>query len=162
MNQLDEWMSNPGEIPKVTWLSGLINPTSFLTAICQVTAQKNGWELDKLVTFTEVSRKISSDEIDSKSRDGAYIIGLSMQGARWDVNGGHIEASKPKEMFCKMPVMTVKAITKEKANIGGVYFCPVYMTEQRGPTWFFNAQLKTKSPPARWVLAGLALIADVS
>ena len=162
LTQLEEWMNNPGEIPKVTWLSGLVNPTSFLTAICQVTAQKNKWELDKLVTFTDVTKRMSIEDVDINSRDGAYIIGLSMQGARWDVNNAQIEKSKPKEMFCTMPIMNVKAVTKEKANVGGVYNCPVYMTEMRGPTWFCNAQLKTKSPTARWVLAGVALIADIA
>merc|ERR1711988_1353685 len=43
--QLEEWVGNPMEIPDVTWISGLINPQSFLTAICQVTAQKNQLEL---------------------------------------------------------------------------------------------------------------------
>ena len=160
--QLEEWMNNPSEIPKVTWLSGLVNPTSFLTAICQVTAQKNQWELDKLVTFTRVTKMMTVDEVDGNSRDGAYIIGLNLQGASWDMNGAQIEKSKPKEMFCPMPVINVKAVTKEKANVGGVYHCPAYMTEARGPGWYFNAQLKTTSPPARWTLAGVALIGEVS
>jgi len=160
--QLEEWMNSPSDIPKVTWLSGLVNPTSFLTAICQVTAQKNQWELDKLVTFTRVTKLMSAEEIDSNSRDGAFIIGLNLQGASWDVVGSQIEKSKPKEIFCPMPVMNVKAVTKEKANNGGFYHCPVYMTEQRGPTWYFNAQLKTTSPPARWVLAGVALIGEIA
>ena len=102
------------------------------------------------------------EELESNSRDGAYIIGLSLQGARWDTAAVQIEKSRPKEMFCSMPIMNVKAITKEKAHVGGIYQCPVYMTEVRGPTWFFNAQLKTKSNPARWVLAGVALISDIS
>ena len=158
--QLEEWSNNPSEIPTVTWISGLVNPTSFLTAICQVTAQKNQWELDKLVTFTRVTKMMSVDEVDGPSRDGAYITGLNLQGASWDVNGAQIEKSKPKEMFCPMPIMNVKAVTKEKANVGGVYHCPTYMTEQRGPTWYFNAQLRTSSPPSRWVLAGVALIGE--
>jgi dynein heavy chain, axonemal len=162
LNQLDEWATNPVEIPRVTWLSGLVNPTSFLTAICQVTAQRNMWELDKLVTFTDVTKRMSVEEIESASRDGAYIIGLSMQGARWDPLNLQVEPSRPKEMFCPMPIINVKAVTKEKANVGGIYSCPVYTTELRGPTWFFNAQLRTKSNPARWVLAGVALIADVA
>lgn len=62
------------------WLSGLVNPTSFLTA-----QRTNQWELDKLVTFIDVTKRTSVDELDSSSRDGAYIIGLSMQGARWDL-----------------------------------------------------------------------------
>lgn len=160
--QLEEWMTNPSEIPKVTWLSGLVNPTSFLTAICQVTAQKNQWELDKLVTFTRVTKMMSADEVDGNSRDGVYITGLSLQGASFDVASGQLQTSRPKEIFCQMPIIHIKAVTKEKANIGGVYQCPVYMTEQRGPTWYFNAQLKTSSPPARWTLAGVALIGEVS
>jgi dynein heavy chain len=159
--QLEEWMNNPSEIPTVTWISGLVNPTSFLTAICQVTAQKNQWELDKLVTFTRVTKMRSVEEVDGPSRDGAYIIGLNLQGASWDVNATQIEKSKPKEMFCPMPIMNVKAVTKEKANVGGVYSCPVYQTESRGPTWYFNAQLRTASPPSRWVLAGVAMIGEI-
>ena len=151
-------MLNPEDIPKVTWISGLVNPTSFLTAICQVTAQKNQWELDRLVTFTRVTKLFSPDEVDSKPRDGAYITGLNLEGASWE--DGALQKSKPKEMFCKMPIIHVRAVTKEKANVGGVYNCPVYTTKQRGPTWYFNAQLKTTSPSARWVLAGVALISD--
>jgi len=45
----------------VTWLAGLVNPQSFLTAVCQVTAQKNGWELDKLVVQTEVTKKMGPE-----------------------------------------------------------------------------------------------------
>ena len=31
LTQLEEWQNNPADIPKVTWLSGLYNPQSFLT-----------------------------------------------------------------------------------------------------------------------------------
>ncbi len=34
--QLADWVSSPQEPPAVTWLSGLFNPQSFLTAIMQV------------------------------------------------------------------------------------------------------------------------------
>ena len=43
----------------------------------------------------------------------------------------------------------------------GIYVCPTYKTEFRGPTYVFCAQLKTKAVPAKWVLAGVALILDV-
>jgi len=161
--QLEEWQNNPAEIPKVTWISGFVNPQSFLTAICQVAAQKNQWELDKLVTWTEVTKKVASEEIEAHSREGAYIIGLSMQGARWDVAGNILERSRPKEMFCKMPVINVKALAADKADISqGYYVCPTYKTIQRGPTFVFCAQLKTKANPAKWALAGVAMIMDAS
>ena len=42
-----------------------------------------------------------------------------------------------------------------------MYKCPVYKTQFRGPTFVFSAGLRTKAPPAKWVLAGLALVMDV-
>lgn len=40
--------------------------------------------------------------------------------------------------------------------------CPVYKTQQRGPTYVFDAGLKTKAPTAKWVLAGVVLMMDVA
>merc|ERR1719231_286238 len=60
-------MGNPMELPKVTWISGLVNPQSFLTAISQVTAQRNMWELDKLCTFTDVRKWLTVDEVQAAS-----------------------------------------------------------------------------------------------
>merc|ERR1712070_336850 len=110
---------------------------------------------------TDVTKKVTVDEVEGMSRDGAYISGLSVQGARWDVNGGILDRSKPKEMFCKMPIINVKALAADKADVSqGVYVCPTYKTEFRGPTFVFCAQLKTKAPSGKWVLAGVALIMD--
>jgi len=164
LTQLEEWQANPADIPKVTWISGFVNPQSFLTAICQVTAQKNSLELDKLVTWTEVTKKMDIAEFDSHAREnGAYIIGLSIQGARWDTQTGFLERSRPKEMFCKMPVITVKALPLDKADTSvGIYVCPTYKTVQRGPTYVFCGQLKTKALSAKWVLAGVAMIMDAT
>ena len=49
------------------------------------------------MTFTDVTKRMSSEELDSSSRDGAYVIGLSMQGARWDLANVQIEKSHPKD-----------------------------------------------------------------
>merc|ERR1711988_2087040 len=119
------------EIPKVTWLSGLINPSAFLTAICQVTAQRQQLELDKLVVNTDITKRFAA-EVDQHSRDGAFVCGLSISGARWDLQGGIVERAKPREMFCSMPVINCKAVGADKAEKSGVYECPCYKTEQRG------------------------------
>lgn len=39
--------------------------------------------------------------------------------------------------------------------------CPVYKTQQRGPTYVFDAGLRTKAPMAKWVLAGVVLVMDI-
>ncbi|KAH8052760.1 dynein light chain binding protein [Aureococcus anophagefferens] len=160
LTQLEDWSNNPAEIPKCTFLSYLVNPQSFLTAVNQVAAQKNQWELDKLVSFSDVTRYATFDKVEAVSREGAYIGGLNMQGARWDVQRRH-RPPKPKEMFCAMPVMSVKGAV-DKADFTGMYNCPVYKTEQRGPTFVYCANLRTKSPFGRWVLAGAALILELT
>ena len=37
--------------------AGLFNPQSFLTAVMQTTARRNGWPLDKTVIVTEVTKR---------------------------------------------------------------------------------------------------------
>ena len=154
-----EWTTNPLDIPKVVWISGLGNPTSFLTAIKQVTAQKEKLELDKLVIQTEVTKKMSVEDVEERARDGAFANGFYMEGARWDVSAQIIDKSQPKEMFVAMPVICCRAITGSRAD-SSTFRMPVYRTRLRR-NFVFSASLKTKSPPARWILAGSALLLDV-
>lgn len=52
---LREWCLEPHlSLPKVTWLPGLFAPKSFLTAVQQFTANRNGWALDQTQIQTEV------------------------------------------------------------------------------------------------------------
>ena len=160
ITQLQEWTANPMELPRSTWISGLFNPAAFLTAIMQSAARESGSELDKLITATEVTKK-TFNELDGPAREGVYIHGLSLEGARWDFNNTLLETSKPKEMMCPMPVINCKAVDRDRAEKANVYHCPVYKTQQRGPTFVFTANLRTKAPAARWVMAGVVLIMDV-
>ena len=62
-----------------------------------------------------------------------------------------------------MPIINVRALAADKVDVSsGVYVCPTYKTEMRGPTFVFCAQLKTKAASGKWVLAGVAMIMDVA
>ena len=158
--QLEAWTADLAT-PKVTWLPGLFNPQAFLTAVMQVTARKNEWPLDKLATVVDVTKKMTPEEVEGATRDGAYIHGLYVEGARWDVGAGGLEDAVMKQLYPPMPVVLVKAATQDKMDARDVYPCPVYKTQQRGPTFVFTAGLKTKAGASKWVLAGVALILDV-
>ncbi len=159
--QLQTWTEHPSDIPRSTWLGGLKNPQSFLTAIKQVAAQQDKLELQKLVIFTDILKK-TADEIDAPAKLGALVHGLFLEGARWNKTTSLVDTSKPKEMYSPMPAINCRAVTANRLEQASVYHCPVYKTRARGAgTFVFSAQLKTKSPPARWVLAGVALVLDV-
>lgn len=94
------------------WLdgyAGLFNPQSFLTAVMQTTARKNDWSLDKTVIVTEVTKK-TVEQIDAPSRDGAFVHGLFLEGARWDDKTGALEDSHPKELTTLMPVGSMHSL----------------------------------------------------
>lgn len=156
IRELETW-STDFVLPSSVWLGGFFNPQSLLTAIMQSTARRNELPLDKMCLQCDVTKK-QKEDFTSAPRDGAYIHGLHMEGARWDVQAGIIMDSRLKELFPAMPVINIRAITQDKQDLRNMYECPVYKTRTRGPTyvWIFN--LKTKDKPSKWTLAGVALL----
>ena len=94
IKELESWTTD-FNLPSSVWLPGFFNPQSFLTAIMQSTARKNELPLDKMCLVCDVTKK-NKEEIGQAPREGAYIHGLYMEGARWDVNLGSIAESKLK------------------------------------------------------------------
>lgn len=94
-------------------------------------------------------------------REGAYVHGIFMEGARWDVQQGIIMESRLKELYPSMPVINIRALTQDKQDLRNMYECPVYKTRTRGPTFVWTFNLKTKDKPAKWTLAGVALLLQV-
>jgi len=163
VEQLSNWKDDPNSIPKVTNIARLFNPQSFLTAVKQFHAQRTQSELNRLFIQTDVTKRYEH-EIEDPPRDGAFVTGLNLDGARWDLTNGQIEESRPKEMFCPLPVINCKAqlIQAEGREDRNTFLCPVYKTETRGNTFVFMAQVRTpKFPPAKWILAGVAMIMDI-
>jgi len=168
-SQLSDWTGDLA-VPKVSWFPGFFNPQSFLTAVMQSTARRNEWPLDKTTHQVEVTKKLEPDEIDGPSRDGAYVYGLMIEGCRWDDKAGSLADSIPKELFAQMPVMLIKAVTVDKAEQKDTYACPTYKTRMRPKGalghpdggYIFTAGLKTKEPASKWVMAGVALLTDMT
>lgn len=59
-------------------------------------------------------------------REGAFVNGLFMEGARWDKKQGSIADAFNKELFPSMPVIYIKAVTQDKQDVKNIYECPVY------------------------------------
>ena len=178
--QLVRW-STDLVTPYSVWLPGLFNPTSYLTAVMQVTARRTGMPLDQMTTETHVSTFLKPDLIDYYPVDGAFVHGLYIEGARWPVGeeagdpemmtgtpiAGNLVDSRLKELMPALPVIYVKAVAVksswEPSAVGylrrqaDIYECPVYITPFRGHTYVFLATLKSVDPCSKWVLTGTAI-----
>ncbi|XP_053593671.1 dynein beta chain, ciliary [Microplitis demolitor] len=159
ITELSNWTAD-FLLPSSVWLGGLFNPQSFLTAIMQQTARKNEWPLDNMCLHCDVMKK-SREEIASAPREGAYINGLYMEGAQWDTQSNAIIDARLKDLYPQMPVIYIKAITQDKQDVKNIYECPVYKTKSRGPTYVWTFNLKSKDKPAKWTLAGVAILLQI-
>ncbi|XP_045907237.1 dynein axonemal heavy chain 11 isoform X7 [Micropterus dolomieu] len=157
--ELDSWTQDLS-LPSVVWLSGLFNPQSFLTAVMQSLARKNEWPLDKVNLTVDVTKKFK-EEFNQPAREGAYVYGLYVEGARWDTQAGVITEARLKELTPAMPVISVRAVPNDRQETRNIYECPLYKTKIRGPTYVWTFSLKTRERPAKWVLAGVALLLSV-
>jgi len=113
--------------------------------------------LDKMVLQCDVTKK-NKDDFNAPPREGAYLHGLFMEGARWDIQTGSVAESKLKELTPMMPVVHIKAIPSDRKETKNIYECPVYKTRDRGPTYVWTFNLKTKEKAHKWILGGVAIL----
>ncbi|PNJ88262.1 DNAH17 isoform 2 [Pongo abelii] len=159
IRELEAWTTDFA-LPTTVWLAGFFNPQSFLTAIMQSMARRNEWPLDKMCLSVEVTKK-SREDMAAPPREGSYVYGLFMEGARWDTQTGVIAEARLKELTPAMPVIFIKAIPVDRMETKNIYECPVYKTRIRGPTYVWTFNLKTKEKAAKWILAAVALLLQV-
>ena len=192
--QLEAWARAEPAPPRVTWIGGLFSPHGLLAAVARVAACRNGWPAAHTHMVPEVTRRWA-DDVTIGARDGAYVSGLWLHGARWDPPSASLDVGLPRLLWQEMPVVLLRATLAQPRGQhyggaaagmdpddgGGVvagpgvagpgpaaggdsdyYACPAYVTQQRGEGQLvFWARLKSRCPPARWVLAGVALTLEV-
>ncbi len=159
IKDLESWVSD-FNMPSCIWLGGFFNPQSFLTAIMQSMARKNEWPLDKMCLQCDVTKK-NREDFSAPPREGAYVHGLFMEGARWDIQSGLLQEARLKELTPSVPVMFIRAIPVDKLDTKNVYACPVYKTRERGAGFVWTFNLKTKEKPAKWIIGGVALLLSI-
>lgn len=158
--QLQTWVDT--ELPKVFWLSGFTYPTGFLTAVLQTSARKNGVAIDVLsFEYAPVSTPV--DSITAHPKEGVYVRGLFLDGARWDFDHNCLAEPLPMELFCAMPILHFQPVENKK-KVKGVYSAPVYLypvrtgTRER-PSYMIAADLKAGAHSSEfWTKRGTALL----
>jgi len=164
---LNSWL-NSSTGPKAFWLSGFTYPTGFLTALLQTTARKNGISIDSLswefpVLLSEPSA------ISAAPKDGAYVYGMYLEGAKWDMTNNCLADANPMELVAAMPLLHFKPTeSKKKATGKGVYMCPLYLYQIRTgtrerPSFVVGIALDSGEKDGKfWVKRGTAMLLATS
>ena len=99
---VQDWVE--GGIPASFWISGFYFPQAFLTGTLQNFARAQQMPIDTLsFDYNIVSTSVS--DISEKPKDGCFIYGLFLEGARFDVDSGVLADSAPKVLYTELPVM---------------------------------------------------------
>ncbi|CBH10362.1 dynein heavy chain, putative [Trypanosoma brucei gambiense DAL972] len=160
--QYVDWATH-GE-PKCMWLTGLMVPESYISALVQVTCRRYKWPLDRSSVVMSVTRYLSPNDVKERPKDGAYVCGLFIEGARWDTERHCLAPQVKKVLTAEMPVMQIIPMEVSKIKAVSVLKTPVYVTSERrnaaGVGLVLEADLKTDTHASLWTLESVALILD--
>lgn len=157
-------------IPPMFWISGFYFPQAFLTGSLQNYARQHGASIDTLSFSFEVINR-SPESIKKKPRDGCYIYGLYLEGARWDPQQGFLVESNDKELFTQMSPFLLKPEVNRAKPKEGIYDCPCYKTLKRAgllsttghsTNFVLPLEVPSNEPEAYWIKRGVALFCSLN
>ena len=160
--------------PPSFWLSGFFFTQSFLTGIKQNFARRYVIPIDEIEMdfeiFSDSNPQLNKNEA---PKDGAYIYGLFLEGARWDADLNKLAESMPKKLFTIMPYIWLKPAEKSKVKFDHSYTCPLYKTlDRRGVlsttghstnfVLMIELPMQKRHSLAHWVKRGVALVTQLN
>jgi len=161
-----EFLGNWAEkgLPFHFWIGAFTYPTGFTTSLQQRFSRKaSGAPIDRL-EFDFVPVPKEPREITEHPKDGAFVTGLHLEGAKWNPEKLWLCEPEVMELTCPMPVLHFKPIQKRAKPPPNIYECPCYYYPKRAGTvdrdsWMLRVDLRSgEAPPEFWVKRGAALL----
>lgn len=79
---MEKWLKNGN--PNSYWLPGMFFPQGFMTGVLQTHARQYTIAIDKLAFSFQILEQEFIEEDEEAPKDGVYIYGLFIDGARYD------------------------------------------------------------------------------
>jgi len=166
-NFFGEWVSKG--MPFVFHISYFTYPTGFTTSLLQRYSRKQGAQAIDKLEFEFVAQGRPKSDILDHAKEGAFINGLYLEGAKWNIEKGNLCEPEVMELYVPMPVILFKPTTKRGGKTGhGVYSCPTYYYPKREgviarDSFMLYIDLKTgDESPEHWVKRGTALLMSLA
>ncbi len=154
--------------PHCFWIGAFTYPTGFTTSLLQRYSRRGGApSIDKL-EFDFIPIQKAQKDITEPAKDGAYITGLYLEGAKWNFEKMNLCEPEVMELTVLMPVIHFKPIQKRVKPPQNVYECPCYYYPIRQGTvdkdsFMLKIDLKLGEQPAEfWIKRGTALVMSLA
>ena len=154
--------------PPSFWISGFYFPQAFITGVMQNHARKYQLPIDTITYGYDMrDETVEQIKISGPADDGAFIYGLFIEGARWDMKSHLLAESRPKELFTELPLIHLLPVANRKRPEGGFYFCPVYKTSSRfgvlsttghSTNFVMSIEIPSNVPQEHWIKRGTAAL----
>jgi dynein heavy chain len=179
LKPLASWITDLGErynffqqwvqmgFPFVYWISAFTYPTGFTTSLLQRFSRKStsgNASIDRLEFDFQPDRR-AVEEIMSEVKEGAYIRGFYLEGAKWNMEKLHLCEPEVMELHVPMPVIWFKPIIKRTKAQANIYECPCYYYPRRQgdvtkASYMMRIDLKLgpEQTSEHWIKRGTALL----
>ncbi|GIQ83671.1 dynein heavy chain, partial [Kipferlia bialata] len=178
--QIQAWANNGP--PRVMWLGGLTFPTAYLTALLQQAARQRECAIDSLTWDFEVTNAIDPVRDIKPSMvlglgQGAYISGVFVEGAGWDVDLRCLKEPNPMQLETALPVIHLVPIEvsklhrknkkRDNGSLPAVFTAPCYYYPQRTgtrekPSFIIGIEVLTGAlSQEHWIKRGVGLLLNV-
>jgi dynein heavy chain len=125
---LKKWLD--GKAPPAFWISGFYFTQAFLTGALQNQARKYTIPIDDVVFgFEMMPGEVARYR--KPPKDGVYVYGMFLDGARWNADKKLLDDALPKVLFSDAPVVWCKPSASADVVDFPKYTCPVYKTSER-------------------------------
>ena len=165
---LKKWLD--GKAPPTFWISGFYFTQAFLTGTLQNHARRYTIPIDD-VHFDYEMMSRSWESYRKPPKDGCYVYGMFLDGARWNPDAKILDHSLPKILFSDAPTVWLKPAASKDLKTFSHYVCPTYKTSQRygmlsttGHSTNFVMYLKIPAEEGssdQWIKGGVAALTQL-